>query len=85
MRAVLIELVRHHVDEEEHEFFPPVRGGLRRARLAEIGDQLKKAKRTVPTRPHPRQPDTPPANLMAGMVAGVVDHAREAVKEMASR
>lgn len=83
--TVLIELVRHHVEEEEHQFFPRVRGGLGRSRLAEIGDQLEKAKRTAPTRPHPRQPDTPPANVMAGMVAGVVDHARGAVKEMAGR
>ncbi|HWE70292.1 MAG TPA: hemerythrin domain-containing protein [Acidimicrobiales bacterium] len=83
--TVLIELVRHHVDEEEHGLFPQVRATLGRSRLAEIGDQLEKAKRTAPTRPHPRQPDTPPANLMAGMVAGVVDHARDAVKEMANR
>jgi hemerythrin superfamily protein len=82
--TVLIELVRHHVDEEEHEFFPEVRRGLGRTRLGEIGEQLEKAKRTAPTRPHPRQPDTPPGNLMAGLVAGVVDHARGAVKEMAA-
>jgi hemerythrin superfamily protein len=83
--TVLIELVRHHVDEEEHELFPEVRRGLGRTRLAEIGEQLEKVRRTAPTRPHPRQPDTPPANVMAGLVAGVVDHARDAVKEMAAR
>ncbi|HEX3841741.1 MAG TPA: hemerythrin domain-containing protein [Acidimicrobiales bacterium] len=83
--TVLIELVRHHVDEEEHELFPEVRAGLGRTRLAEIGEQLEKAKRTAPTRPHPRQPDTPPGNLMAGLVAGAVDHARDAVREMATR
>ncbi|MGH9097630.1 MAG: hemerythrin domain-containing protein [Acidimicrobiales bacterium] len=83
--TILIELVRHHVDEEEGDFFPRVRSGLGRKRLAEIGEELETAKRAAPTRPHPRSPDTPPGNLVAGLVAGAIDHTRDAVKEMAGR
>ncbi len=77
--SVLIELVRHHVEEEEKELFPAVRRALGRKRLAEIGDALQAAKRTAPTMPHPRAPDTPPANTVVGVLAGAVDRAREAV------
>ncbi|MGH9266096.1 MAG: hemerythrin domain-containing protein [Acidimicrobiales bacterium] len=71
--TVLIETVRHHVEEEESEFFPQVRKALGRKELAEVGEALEKAKKTAPTRPHPRAPDTPPGNLVAGAAAGVVD------------
>jgi hemerythrin superfamily protein len=42
--TVLMELVRHHVEEEEGEMFPEVRQALGRKRLTEIGAQLEKAK-----------------------------------------
>jgi hemerythrin superfamily protein len=77
--TVLIELVRHHVEEEESELFPAVRAALGRKRLVEMGEALEKAKRAAPTRPHPRSPDEPPANALVGAVAGAVDRAREAV------
>ncbi len=82
--TVLIENVRHHVEEEEGDLFPKVRDQLSRARLAELGDRLAAAKKTVPTRPHPRSPDTPPANLIAGAAAGLVDKATDVVKSAVS-
>ena len=36
--TVLIENVRHHVKEEEQEFFPKVRTKLSRSELADLGD-----------------------------------------------
>jgi hemerythrin superfamily protein len=77
--TVLIENVRHHVEEEETELFPTVRAALGRKRLSEIGDAMEAAKKTAPRRPHPRAADTPPGNLAAGAVAGVVDKVRDAV------
>jgi len=79
--TVLIELVRHHVTEEETEMFPQVRAALGRKRLGQIGDLMEQAKKTASTRPHPRAGDTPPGNLISGLVAGAVDKAREAVTE----
>lgn len=78
--TVLIESVRHHVREEEQELFPEIRSGMSRQALLELGAQLAEAKHLAPTRPHPRSPDEPPANLIVGAVAGVVDRARTAVK-----
>jgi hemerythrin superfamily protein len=76
--TVLIETVRHHVDEEEQEFFPIVREKLGRKVLGELGELLATAKKTAPTHPHPRAPDEPPGNVVAGMVAALVDRARDA-------
>ena len=78
--TVLIESVRHHVEEEEDELFPQVREALGRKQLAELGEAMEKAKKAAPTRPHPRAPDTPPGNLVAGAGAAVLDKARDAVK-----
>ncbi len=71
--TVLMENVRHHVKEEEHDFFPMVRAGLGRSALAEMGEALAAAKKIAPTRPHPRVSDVPPANALVGALAGVVD------------
>ncbi len=75
--TVLIELVRHHVEDEESDLFPAVRKALGRKQLQEIGESLDRAKRMAPHRPHPRSPDEPPGNLVAGAAAGVADRMRE--------
>jgi hemerythrin superfamily protein len=77
--TVLIENVRHHVEEEEGELFPEVRQAMGRKALGQIGEQLEEAKKTAPTRPHPKAPDTPPGNLVAG-AAAVVDKVRDKVR-----
>jgi len=77
---VLIENVRHHVEEEEADLFPQVRTAMGRKALAEVGAALETAKQTAPTRPHPKAPDTPPGNLAAGTGAAVVDRARDATR-----
>lgn len=79
--AVLIENVRHHVKEEEQELFPEVRKAIGRKEMAELGDALEQAKKTAPTKPHPKAPDTPPGNLVAGPAAGLVDKAASKVKD----
>jgi hemerythrin superfamily protein len=71
--TVLMENVRHHVQEEEEEYFPMVRDELGRNALNDLGDAMEGAKRVAPTHPHPRSPDTPPGNLVVGTAAGVVD------------
>ena len=48
---VLIENVRHHIDEEEDEWFPKVRDGLGRKTLQEIGAEMEKARKKAPRRP----------------------------------
>ncbi|MGW6486792.1 hemerythrin domain-containing protein [Streptomyces sp. NPDC055056] len=49
--TVLIENVRHHVEEEEKEWFPDVRKAMGRNRLTELGEQMEKAKKNAPSDP----------------------------------
>jgi hemerythrin-like domain-containing protein len=77
--AVLTEQVRHHAQEEEKQLFPVLRANFSRARLVELGKELTNLKSRVPTRPHPRTPDSPPGNLVPDVVAHVVDRARDLV------
>jgi hemerythrin-like domain-containing protein len=49
--TVLIENVRHHLEEEEQEWFPQVREGLGRKQLAEIGAEMLEAEKRAPRRP----------------------------------
>jgi hemerythrin-like domain-containing protein len=53
--TVLKEVVEHHVDEEEHEWFPKVREAIGRNDLAAIGEQMQAAKATAPTTPDPSE------------------------------
>src|SRR3954451_6975081 len=71
--TVLMENVRHHVEEEEKEMFPAVRKALSRKDLDELGDLLARAKKVAPTHPHPKAPDEPPGNAVAGLVSGLID------------
>ena len=81
--TVLIENVRHHVKEEEGEFFPKLRDSLSRAALADLGEALAQGKKTAPTRPHPRMPDEAPANAVVGTVVGVMDRIGDNVSGIA--
>jgi hemerythrin-like domain-containing protein len=78
--SVMIEVVRHHVKEEERELFPKVRDRVSRPELLELGAALREAKPHVPTRPHPGAPDEPPANALVGGAVAVIDRARNTGK-----
>ena len=86
---VLIESVRHHVEEEEGELFDAVRAAVPTQELDALGEALAKAKQTAPTRPHPRTPDEPPLNVIVGIPIAVMDKAfttgRRAVERLLSR
>ena len=49
--TVLVEIVTHHMDEEEQEWFPKVREALGRKTLQELGEELAEAKARAPRRP----------------------------------
>ena len=81
--TVLIENVRHHVEEEENEFFPMVRKALGRNELADLGETLADAKASAPTRPHPRMPDAGLVGMVMGPITGAVDRVRDNVSGIA--
>ncbi|MDQ1617704.1 MAG: hypothetical protein QOE19_273 [Actinomycetota bacterium] len=49
--TVLIELVEHHIEEEEDEWFPKVREGIGRKELREMGQRMLEARKSAPTSP----------------------------------
>ncbi|MFB7664031.1 hemerythrin domain-containing protein [Kitasatospora sp. NPDC056138] len=52
--AVLIEVVRQHIDEEEKDWFPKVRAALGRTALQQLGARMIEIRDAAPQRPgHP--------------------------------
>jgi hemerythrin superfamily protein len=76
--SVLIETVRHHIQEEESDLFPRVRKAFSPQELVDMGEGLVGLRMMAPTHPHPHAPDEPPANLANLGVAGI-DRARDTV------
>jgi hypothetical protein len=83
--TVLMESVRHHIDEEEGEMFPRVRQGAGRKQLAQLGEDMLALKKASPKRPHPRSPDTPPGNLIVGQAAVAFDRLRQVGSDAVGR
>ncbi|GAB2595866.1 hemerythrin domain-containing protein [Streptomyces capparidis] len=77
--ARLRTTVGEHVEDEERRLFVMLRDACSPQALTELGDRVRRAKRTAPTRPHPAAPDTPPANKLLAPGAGLVDRARDAL------
>lgn len=75
----LIADVRHHIDEEERELLPKVKAACSPDDLDRLGRTFEAAKQAAPTRPHPAAPDEPPANLILGPGAGLIDKVRDAL------
>jgi hemerythrin superfamily protein len=82
---VLMETLRPHIAEEEQGLFPRVRKAFTPAELQTMAQALMVAKRAAPTRPHPRAPDTPPGNLVAGTMSAVLDMGKDAVRALRRR
>ncbi|HWE23419.1 MAG TPA: hemerythrin domain-containing protein [Myxococcales bacterium] len=80
--CVLFESVRHHIKEEEGPLFRFVRRLMPKQQREALAKALQAAKKTAPTRPHPRAPDEPPGNVVAGGVAAVMDKGRDALRGM---
>lgn len=81
--TVLMENVRHHVEEEEDDYFPKVREELGRNAMNEIGDAMAEAKDDAPTTPRPFAPDEGTAGQVAASTGGVVDRVTGTVSGLA--
>ncbi|MER5472576.1 hemerythrin domain-containing protein [Streptomyces sp. NPDC002935] len=71
--------IRSHIRDEEDNLFPRLRQTASEDALMKLGDKVRRAKKTAPTRPHPSAPDTPLANKLLAPGAGMVDRLRDAL------
>ncbi|MFJ5531876.1 hemerythrin domain-containing protein [Streptomyces sp. NPDC093261] len=77
--GMLMAEIRSHVADEEENLFPRLRAAASAEALDDLGEKVRRAKKTAPTRPHPSAPDTPPANKLLAPGAGLVDRIRDAL------
>jgi len=70
---------RAHINYEEIHVWPRFRTVLTKEQASELGSRLETAKKTAPTRPHPRTPASPMAQRATGPVAAAVDKARDKI------
>jgi hemerythrin-like domain-containing protein len=75
----LIREIRHHVEEEEGRMFTELRANFSREQLVEMAEKVEGVKKLAPTRPHPMTPNEGVVRTVAGPVASLLDHLRDAV------
>jgi hemerythrin superfamily protein len=71
--------VTAHVRDEEDNLFVSLRQACTAEVLQQLGEKVRQAKKTAPTRPHPGAPDTPPTNKVIAPGVGLVDRVRDAI------
>lgn len=69
--------VTAHVADEEDRLFVLLAEACAPEALQQLGEKVRAAKDSAPTRPHPWAPDTPPANKLLAPGLGMVDRARD--------
>ena len=84
VRPALADMLAAHARNEEEQVFSLLKT-LDAGKLAQMGDALRGAKAIAPTRPHPAAPNTPRGNVAAGLPAGMVDRARDAVRSVTDK
>ncbi|CAL9631697.1 hemerythrin domain-containing protein [Streptomyces sp. enrichment culture] len=77
LMAALMTEIRAHIADEEQNLFPSLRAACPPETLDDLGDKVRMAKKTAPTRPHPSAPDKPPANKLLAPGMGLVDRMRD--------
>lgn len=81
---VVIENVRHHVEEEEGDdgLFAAARTHLKQPQLEAMAERADALRAAGPTRPHPLAPDTPPWNVLIGVPVAVLDRTVTTVRKV---
>lgn len=74
LKASILE----HARLEETQAFPFLAGFASSEELVALAERYRTAKLAAPNHPHPRLPDTPPANRLLGPVAALYDRIRDA-------
>ena len=77
--ATLIREIRQHVEHEESRMFTELRAAFTREQLVEMAQDVERVKAMAPTRPHPMTPNEGAVRAVAGPLASMIDHLRDAV------
>ena len=81
---VVSESVEMHIEEEEGELLPRLDKLLGAEEKTELARKIVAMKQAVPNHPHPAAPDTPPGGLVAGLVAKLLDAAKDIARGVTS-
>jgi hypothetical protein len=77
--ARFIRDARSHIAFEEAHAWPLLSVEITQARAEELGEEVIRAKKLAPTRPHPSIPPQGPAQKVASPVAAAADKLRDAI------
>jgi hemerythrin superfamily protein len=75
--ATLMREIRHHIEDEEGQTFPQMRGAIDQEELRKLGGRIEAFKKIAPTRPHPNVPNEPLPRMAAGPGASLFDRMRD--------
>jgi hemerythrin superfamily protein len=73
----LREQLHHHATDEENDQFPKLRANVSREKLVDMREQVEKAKKLAPTRPHPNSPNNEVFHKLVGPGVGLMDRVRD--------
>lgn len=79
---VVRESVEMHIEEEETRLLPRLEKLLDAEDRSQLAEALLAAKKSAPNHPHPAAPDTPPAGLLAGMLAKMTDAGKDLIRKV---
>lgn len=85
--TVVIESVRHHVEEEEGDggLFDVARRTLKPVAMEEMAERAEQLRQAGPSRPHPHAPDQPPLNVLLGVPMAVLDRVVTTARQVVER
>jgi hemerythrin-like domain-containing protein len=70
---------REHIAFEQDVVWPRFEAAVSREHLEKLGEQLERAKKIAPTRPHPNTPPNPTVLRTMGVGTALVDHVRDSL------
>lgn len=76
----LLRFLHRHLVQEEARVAPVLDANMTGDRLLQVARDLERAKRTAPTRPHPRVPRRLGMRAVADPMIGMVDRARDTLR-----
>lgn len=81
---VVREAVESHIEEEETVLLPALSKMLDREQRARVSEAMVQLKQSAPNHPHPSAPDTPPAGMVASLIAKVTDVGKDLIRKVTS-